>query len=164
MITLGLDVGATVGLALASGGIPTWATSVKGCDTADGRALLLALLKGLARPDRIVIERPTRNPKSKIDAYASLCERAGEAVALCEVVFPYIPILRPFPLDRNGTKGWQDIKAGDMGEDAKDRSRACVARLLRGREDAGSRRVLEVVRASHDAADACCLAVWGGNL
>ena len=163
MIALGCDVGASAGLALARDGVPIWAMTVKGCDTPDGRARLRLALEvdvrrfmfGFARPDRIVIERPTRNPKSKIDAYAALCERAGEMVALCEVVFPGVPILRPFPLDRNGSKGWQSIKAGTVGE-SKDRSVQVVVRSGAARDVLGACR-------SHDAADACCIAIWGSR-
>ena len=165
MIALGCDVGASAGLALARDGVPIWAMTVKGCDTARGRAALRDCLHAAAnsipqkhgpiKPDLIVIERPTRNPKSKIDAYAALCERAGEMVALCEVVFPGVPILRPFPLDRNGSKGWQSIKAGTVGE-SKDRSVQVVVR------SGAARDVLEACR-SHDAADACCIAIWGSR-
>ena len=153
MMVLALDPGKMYGIATAVDGVLDVLTD------ADGLADTVAILRTLPRPDRIVIERPTRNPKSKIDDYATLCERAGHLVAVCFMLWGPVPILRPWPLPRNGERGWQEVRAGYTGT-SKDQSVKFVADHLRryGRDPSVLRTVRGRVR--HDAADAGCMALW----
>lgn len=154
MMVLALDPGARTGIATAINGVIDLLTD------ADGFAATMLILSTLPRPDRIVIEIPTRKPKSKIDDYGTLRESCGQLVAICHILWPDVPILRPWPKARNGQRGWQEIRAGYTG-DSKAQSVAFVADHLRrhGRDPSVLRTVRGRVR--HDAADAGVLAVWG---
>jgi hypothetical protein len=154
MIVLALDPGARTGIATAVNGVLDLLAD------ADGLADTVAILRTLPKPDRIVIEIPTRDPKSKIDDYGTLRESCGQLVAVCYMLWGPVPILRPWPKARNGQRGWQEIRAGYTG-DSKAQSVAFVADHLRrhGRDPSVLRTARGRVR--HDAADAGVLAVWG---
>ncbi len=153
MIVLALDPGARYGIATAIDGVLDLLTD------ADGLAAMVTILRTLPRPDRVVIERPTRNPKSKIDDYATLCERAGHLVAVVFLLWGPVPTLRPWPRPRNGDPWWQEVREGYQGG-SKDQSVQFVAKHLErhGRDPSVLRTVRGRVR--HDAADAGCMALW----
>lgn len=153
-MVLALDPGARTGIATAIDGVIDLLTD------ADGLGETFAYLRRLPRPDRIVIEMPTRASQSKIDDYGTLRESCGMLVAICRILWPDVPILRPWPKARNGQRGWQEIRAGYTG-DSKAQSVAFVVDHLRrhGRDPSVLRTARGRVR--HDAADAGCMAVWG---
>ena len=115
MIVLALDPGARTGIATAVDGVLDLLTD------ADGLAATVAILRMIPKPDRIVIETPTRDPKSKIDDYGTLRESCGMLVAACYMLWGPVPVLRPWPKARNGERGWQEIRAGYVGS-SKDQS------------------------------------------
>lgn len=161
MIVLGIDPGETAGLGLVIDGVPTWAMEARGFERLQNA--LRDLVRNGMKPDRIVIEKPTKPAASALDSYGELRERAGEAVALCRTFFSEVPILRPWPIKRTPTgkraqePGWQDVRAGSVGA-GKDASLDTVKR-------AGASA--EVLRACAtpglNAADAVCMALWGAG-
>lgn len=151
MIIIAADPGATTGAAVLAGDHITDLRAWRHMDKAGGRALFAAWLRTLS-PHLIVVERPS-NPGSgwTADGVEQLGERAGELVAMCEVLHPGVPILRPWPQPRRGGDGWQPwAHAGFVGE-AKDRSLQCVQRY--------AAPGLVIPRA-HDAWDAGAMACW----
>ena len=156
MNVLALDPGARTGIGTTIDGVIDLLTD------ADGLADTIAILRTLPRPDRIVIEMPTRAPESKIDDYGTLRESCGQLVAVCFMLWGPVPILRPWPLPRNGERGWQEVRAGYTGT-SKDQSVKFVADHLRrhGRDPSVLRTGRGRVR--HDVADAGCMAVWGAG-
>lgn len=156
MIVLALDPGARTGIATAIDGVIDLLTD------ADGLADTIAILRALPRPDRIVIEMPTMARQGGAERYGTLRESCGQLVAVCYMLWGPVPVLRPWPVARHGERGWQEIRAGYVG-DSKAQSVAFVVDHLRrhGRDSSVLRTARGRVR--HDAADAGCLAVWGSR-
>ncbi len=154
MITLGIDPAARTGIAMVRDGVLVYAVEVGRVDEARGLIELLARLRDLPRPDRVVVETPSMVQRGGVDRYGQLRERAGACVALVQAVWPGVPVLRPWPLPRNGQPGWQTITEAHVG-DAKARAVAEVVR--RG----GGEMIMRGGRAMPDAADAACMAWWG---
>lgn len=148
-VILALDPGKTTGAAILTGDHLTDLRAWKGMDTTAGRAEFARCLRTLD-PSLIVIERPS-NPGSAwaADTVEQLGERAGELVAMCEILHPGVPILRPWPQPQKGGEGWQTwAHAGFIGT-AKERSLQLV-----------QRHAACAVPRSPDAWDAGAMACW----
>lgn len=154
MIVLALDPGNRTGIATAVNGVIDLLTD------ADGLHAVAQILRTLPKPDRIVIEMPTRKQESSVENYGTLRESCGMLVAVCFMLWGPVPVLRPWPQARHGQRGWQEIRAGYVG-DSKDQSvQFVIDHLKRHGRDPSVLRTARG-RVKDDAADAGVLAVWG---
>ena len=156
MIVHAFDPGDRYGLASAVNGVLTY------LDDANTIEDLLGKMRAMPRPDRVVVEKPTMATTGGPYRYGELRERAGEIVGIVRALWGDVPVLRPWPLPRDGEPGWQEVRAGYAGA-SKDASIAfVVAHLRRHGIDASVLRTARG-RVRHDAADAGCMAVWGSE-
>lgn len=101
MTTLAIDAAAKTGIAVVNGAELLHASTV----TAKANMLQrIALLQTLPRPDRIAIERPQlrtvgddKASQGKAQGTLSLSQQVGIWRAICEFVYPGVPMLQVYP-------------------------------------------------------------------